>query len=154
MCIRDSSYLKHVKGVLRKSEAVLLIYRILKDGLSWQSSTRNYRAAAWKNTEYFIRKMSDLAANHNAKFVVIIFPYRDQIEGRMDFREQVKLKQILEKNQVEYFDPSFVLSQNKNSVQDASNLYHDSAHPNKLGTLVIANAFSDYFVEKFLNTDD
>lgn len=95
-----------------------------------------------------------MATNHGAKFVVIIFPYQDQIEGRMDFNEQIKLKQILEKNQIEYFDTSFVLAQNKKSTQDASNLFHDNAHPNKLGTLLMANAFSDFLEDKFLKKDD
>ena len=119
------------------------------DGLNLNSSQRRYSTESWKNTEYFLRKFSNLASVHDANLIVIIFPYQDQIEGRSDFNEQVKLKQILDRNQIEYFDPSVVLTKNKRSGADASNLYHDNTHPNKLGTSVIANAFSSYLLERY-----
>ena len=152
--INKPSFLRPMKDTLKNSEALLFIHRVLRSGLNFQSDNRVYSAEAWKNTEYFIRKMAKLAVSQNAKFAVIIFPYQDQIEGIYSFYEQQELKQILENNQIKYFDPTSVLLQNRKSTQDASNLYHDNTHPNKLGTLLIANAFSDYLVSEHLNTED
>lgn len=47
----DSSYLHYEKGILKESEAVLFIYRIVKGGLNLQPFKRKYSAEAWKNTE-------------------------------------------------------------------------------------------------------
>lgn len=144
-------FLRKIKNILRNSEALRLIYRIIKNGLN---PTRAPSEEAWINTEYFIKKIANLAAGQGAKFVVIIFPYQDQIEGRFEFNEQKKLKQILERNQIKYFDPKGVLLQNMSKDTDASNMYYDNIHPNKLGSLLIAEAFSNYLLSNYLNTGD
>ena len=147
------SFLRRMKVVLRNSEAVLFLYMMVKNRLNIQSGKRTFDEEAWKNTEYFLNKLSELAVSHNAKFEVIIFPYQDQIEGRFKFDEQNKLKQILERKQIRYFDPTPVLLENRKNAGDASNMYHDNTHPNKHGMLLIAKAFSDYIIAEHFNAD-
>ena len=139
-----SGFTRKLKDFLRKSEALTLIYRITRSGLNIFPSIRSYHPEAWKNTEYFIKKIAGLATQHNAEFVVIIYPYEDQVEGRLDLHEQNMLIKILERHQIHYYDPFEVLFNNKKSTLNASNLYHDNVHPNKLGTYLIAEDFLKY----------
>jgi hypothetical protein len=142
---------------LKKSEAVLFIIRIyqtLKNKILYHTAKWRLDSfgnpESWKNTEYFIKKISSLSKQLDAKLVVVIFPYRDQIQGNSSFEEQAKLKKILERNNISFFDTAPVLMKNRKSFNDASNLYFDNTHPNKLGTSVIADGVIKYLIRNEL----
>jgi len=142
----DENKINLLKRLLQKSEAFMLIYRLYRHlgGARFQKDPSTISLSEnWKNTEYFIKLISNLAEESNSKFYVIIFPNRSQLFGNEDFSKQIILKSILEKNNIKYFDASIpllkYLERNKQDV-----IYHDEVHPNALGTKLIAEGFVDF----------
>ena len=147
----NRSFIEKMKTFLKKSEAFLFVYRIWRKVSPFlyykdDNVDKSFDAESWKNTEYFIKKISKLVYNKNSDFIVIIFPTRDQIEGITSFDTQEKLKDLLLKNNIKYFDPAPFLI---NQANQKLNLFYDTVHPNQLGTQIIAKNFVSFLNNNF-----
>jgi len=136
-----------VRDLLKKSEAILFVYRVYRalGGVSLSRHKGNEASSErWVNTEYFINMISSHAELNGSKFLVVIFPTRDQVNGDESFLAQDQLVSILERNGIQYFDPSYDLIAFNRNIDDKAPLFHDNVHPNALGTSIIADSLASY----------
>ena len=103
-----------------------------------------------KNTIKYIKEIKKFSKSINADFLVLVFPYEDQlyIEYKKGGRVQDQLISALNKNDINYLDlyDPFVDFVRKNAD---IKLFHDNVHPYKYGHQLTAQVIKDYLLNNF-----
>jgi hypothetical protein len=89
-------------------------------------------------TEYFMKKVRDYCKGINSEFIVVIFPNKEEVTGKVNQEDRVGniLIDILNKNNIEYID-LFELLKSNFIAHPEVHWFWDDLHPYKPGHALI-----------------
>lgn len=104
--------------------------------------------------KYWIRKIYNLAEANNVKFIMVIFPLRDQLrcllEGEtISLHQQETALEICRELNVDCYDTTLdMLKVIKENNYNLSNVFWDSTHPYKLGHKILGELILEFLICK------
>lgn len=155
--------LKHIATVMENSDVKKAEYLLNNEDenikkVSYCNGYANqiinsYNTTAWEDNKKIILSMKNMCIKKGIKkFAVVVFPFKDQVEGICPATPQNKISKFLSDNEIPFLDITEVYRIYLGKETNKKEMLYwqsDNIHPNARGHIIAGEAISEWFLSEF-----